>query len=177
MARQKHKKTHVPADAPVNTSVQWVDDRPATVHLAERILDPDRSRPLALVTIDVGQRQPYVPVAELAARVQGRADIVVLSHNLTNTLTDRLGGSRLSAFNGACRVYPPGDAWTKDVRLSPLRMGDTPEHRARILELLVRDVDTLTSKPQSGLPYDAESAASVRMSPGISGVFRVESVA
>ena len=44
-------------------------------------------------------------------------------------------------------------------------------------ELLVRDVDTLTSKPQSGLPYDAESAASVRMSPGISGVFRVESVA
>ena len=177
MARQKRKKTHVPADAPVNTSVQWVDDRPATVHLAERILDPDRSRPLALVTIDVGQRQPYVPVAELAARVQGRADIVVLSHNLTNTLTDRLGGSRLSAFNGACRVYPPGDAWTKDVRLSPLRMGDTPEHRARILELLVRDVDTLTSKPQSGLPYDAESAASVRMSPGISGVFRVESVA
>ena len=132
---------------------------------------------VVLVTTDVGQPQPYVPVAELAARAGDRAEVVVVPHQLTNVLADRLGRP-FSAFRGACRVYPPGDGWRRDARLSPLRLADTPEHRARLLELLVGDLDAASAPtPPLVRQGGAAPAASTRPRPGTSGVFRVESVA
>ena len=163
--------------APVVASAELVGDGLAVGLLAQRILDPARTTSLVLVTTDVGQPQPYVPVAELAARVGDRAEIVVVPHQLTNVLADRLGRP-YSASRGACRIYPPGDGWRRDPRLSPLRLGDTPEHRAKLLELLVGDLDAAVSKPplvrQGG---GAAPAASTRPRPGTLGVFRVDSVA
>lgn len=176
MARQRRSKAPQ-VSAPVVASAELVGDGLAVGLLAQRILDPARTTSVVLVTTDVGQPQPYVPVAELAARAGDRAEIVVVPHQLTNVLTDRLGRP-FSAFRGACRVYPPGDGWRKDARLSPLRLADTPEHRAKLLELLVGDVDA-ASVPTPPLVRQggAAPAASTRPRPGTSGVFRVESVA
>ncbi len=138
MARQR--RSNAPqVSAPVVASAELVGDGFAVGLLAQRILDPARTTSVVLVTTDVGQSQPYVPVAELAARAGDRAEIMVVPHQLTNVLTDRLGRP-FSAFRGACRVYPPGDGWRRDARLSPLRLADTPEHRAKLLELLVGDL-------------------------------------
>ncbi|MBK9156836.1 MAG: hypothetical protein IPM11_01685 [Micropruina sp.] len=180
MARQR--RTNAQASVPVVASAELIADGLAAGLLAQRILDPARTTPVVLVTTDAGQQQPYVPVEELVARAGARAHIVVVPHHLTNVLTERLSRP-LSAFRGACRVYPPGDGWTKDVRQSPLRLGDTPEHRARLLELLVGDLDRAASKPPLVRQSGAAPVASARPTPGIvaapgtSGVFRVDSVA
>ena len=117
MARQRRSKAPQ-VSAPVVASAELVGDGLAVGLLAQRILDPSRTTSVVLVTTDVGQPQPYVPVAELAARAGDRAEIVVVPHQLTNVLADRLGRP-FSAFRGACRVYPPGDGWRRDARLSP----------------------------------------------------------
>ena len=176
MARQRRSKAPQ-VSAPVVASAELVGDGLAVGLLAQRILDPARTTSVVLVTTDVGQSQPYVPVAELAARAGDRAEIMVVPHQLTNVLTDRLGRP-FSAFRGACRVYPPGDGWRRDARLSPLRLADTPEHRAKLLELLVGDLDA-ASAPTPPLVRQGgpAPAASTRPRPGTSGVFRVESVA
>lgn len=168
--------------APVEASAELVADQLAVGLLAQRILDPQRERSLVLVTTDAGQQQPYVPVAELVARTGGRADAVVVPHHLTSILSERLSRS-LSAFKGACRVYPPGDGWTKDPQLSPLRLGDTPERRARLLDLLVGDVDAMASSPlpaQLGGRAPAGITLATPMSvtgSGISGAFRLRTSA
>ena len=176
MARQRRSKAPQ-VSAPFVASAELVGDGLAVGLLAQRILDPARMTSVVLVTTDVGQPQPYVPVAELAARAGDRAEVVVVPHQLTNVLADRLGRP-FSAFRGACRVYPPGDGWRRDARLSPLRLADTPEHRARLLELLVGDLDAASAPtPPLVRQGGAAPAASTRPRPGTSGVFRVESVA
>jgi len=165
----------VQGGVPGVASAELVGDDLAAGLLAQRILDPERTKPVVVVTIDAGEPQPYVTVAELVARAGARAEVVVVPHHLTNVLVDRLGRP-LSAFKGACRVYPTGDDWRRDARLSPLRLGDTPEHRARLLELLLRDLDVAVS-PQHPTPIGPEPVGSAPSASRTSGVFRVESVA
>ncbi|MGR0319437.1 hypothetical protein [Agromyces sp. ZXT2-3] len=115
----------------------------AVEHLAARILDPGRGRPLVVVTTahgssdsDAAASIPLDP-SRLLDEVGDVADVVVLPTGELSMRLDDLLPAMLQVYGGAGRSYPVGLAADPDWRRSPLRFpGRAPE---RALDQLVSD--------------------------------------
>ncbi|WP_425308951.1 hypothetical protein AADG42_09350 [Ammonicoccus fulvus] len=112
--------------------------------LATQIQDPDREKPLVVVTVDYDAPGPYVSPADLAEAVGTRATVwFITSAELSYALTSALPGKEFSAYNGAVRIYPPGTDWLADPFRAPLLLAQTPERRDSLFEDVVAEVNRL----------------------------------
>ncbi|MFT3888274.1 MAG: hypothetical protein QM713_08955 [Arachnia sp.] len=99
-----------------------------------------RTRPVAVLTVDRGQTQPYVDARRLFSDLKGAIDVVTIpTDDLTHDLARRLTDERAGVYRGACRVYPLGSAWEQDPHLSKLRMARDAGEIERLPEALLRD--------------------------------------
>ncbi|BDZ55337.1 hypothetical protein [Agromyces marinus] len=111
-------------------------------HLAARILDPGRTRPLVVVstphasTGSDAEASPPLDPERVLDEVGDVADVVVLPTGELSRRVDDLLPDMLQVYGGAGRSYPVGLAADPDWRRSPLRF---PHNPARAVDLLVSD--------------------------------------
>lgn len=152
------------AGTPAATSIA---DEHAVDLLAAHLLDPARTRPVAVVTHEWGKDSPAFDVEELRSRVGDVCDIVeiatgVLTFRLTELLPPRTG-----AWAGAARVYAIDPAWKTDPFASPLRMpGGRGDAAASMLQRL--ESDALIAARASGA-FERAQASSVSASGVVRG--------
>ncbi len=76
--------------------------------LVALLTDPNRRLPVVVLTPRSTTGRPAVEAAPLTRRLVGIAHVAKLAATTTTfSLTDRLGGPRLSVFKGAARIYWP----------------------------------------------------------------------
>ncbi len=78
--------------------------------LANRLLSPDRKRPIIVISTRMGHERPSAINLSsnlIVKSTEGLADVYVLTARQTYILKNRVGRS-LSVFNGAARIYMPG---------------------------------------------------------------------
>ena len=89
--------------------------------LVNRIIDPQRTRPILVIT--TGTRAPgdQLDPQRIAAGVGEQVEVAVVgTGRLTYTLRDGLP-DETDVFGDAARTYPPGTAWHTRPELAPLR--------------------------------------------------------
>jgi hypothetical protein len=89
--------------------------------LAQHLLDPERAKPVIIITTAAGQPGPYIDVEAIVDAVSGLADVYVLpTGRVTFALSDRLP-EKTQVYGGAGRVYPVDKTWQSDPYAAPLR--------------------------------------------------------
>lgn len=99
--------------------------------LVNRIIDPERSRPILVVTTGTRAPADQLNPNRIAAGVGDEVEVAVVgTGRLTYTLRDGLP-DETDVFGDAARTYPTGTAWHARPELAPLRYArpDTDLHR------------------------------------------------
>ena len=81
-----------------------------TVEFAQRLLDPQRAKPVIVISTRKGAEKPSAinfGSSRLARHTHGLADVFVLVARQTWVLKDQVG-KKNSVFDGAARIYMPG---------------------------------------------------------------------
>lgn len=108
--------------------------------MVERLLDHDRDKPVAVITVMPGDTAPVIDAEAVRAAAPGEVEVYVLpEREMTFELSARIGRSS-GVFGGAGRVYAVGTNWINDPSTSRLHLVDTP-HRARFAtDRMISDV-------------------------------------
>jgi len=135
-------------------------------HFTKLLLKPDRRLPIILVSVD-DEGGAQVDLDRLAKRISGTAHLRQIKSEASYELS-RAVGKRMSAFNGAIRLYLPGiDLPNEDHLRHPIwfvpRSGFNPkaanEISNRVLPAAFRDVEGGTRFWRLGLLRQAASRA------------------
>ncbi len=106
--------------------------------LAARLRDPARDRPVVVISVAGGRREPWVDAASVESAVRGLADVVVISDAASWRLTALLP-EKTQVYGGAGRAYPVGAAWEGDPGLAPLRFAYDAGDGPRVTDVLIHD--------------------------------------
>ena len=123
------------ADSPGLTDYGWrlratpwvVRDAESVDGLIHLIGDPERTRPVFLTGLEIGETDPEtaaIDVADLAWRTVGLAHVAVLTGPMTFALSDRVG-RRFSVFGNAVRTYHPGCVFGEREERHPMALAET----------------------------------------------------
>ena len=123
------------ADSPGLTDYGWrlratpwvVQDAESVAGLIDLISDPERTRPVFLTGLEIGETDPEtaaIDVADLAWRTVGLAHVAVLTGPMTFVLSDRVG-RRFSVFGNAVRTYHPGCVFGEREERHPMALAET----------------------------------------------------
>ncbi len=138
-----------------------VESEAALDALVSTLLDPQRQRPVVVVTAPSHRDEPYIDAAALAREAGGAADVYLVR---TGPLTFRMADAltpMACVYGGAGRLYPPGDAWLDDPYQSPLRFARSVTEGEKATEELIGDVLGAVSASAASWhpPADAASTA------------------
>lgn len=136
------------------------------VHLAGRLFDAARQRPLVVVSVSAGRREPWIDVAAVTDAVMGLAEVVVLATDAASWALAEMVPPGAQVYGGAGRTYPPGLDWMTDLSMAPLRFAYTEQDAQRATELLIHDVLGMVAKAGGAL-------AANRWSAEVAGVVKV----
>ena len=123
-----------------------VDSDAAAERLADALTDPDRQRPILVLSVPEDAPDPTRPLLDpepLAQATFGLATVVVLPATYTWKLTNRFGDKRLAVYWGAVRLYLPGFRLDTNGREHRLIMGEwlqSPEKAKRNRAELLRRI-------------------------------------
>lgn len=123
------------ADSPGLTDYGWrlratpwvVRDAENVDGLIHLIADPERTRPVFLTGLEIGETDPEtaaIDVDDLAWRTVGLAHVAVLTGPMTFVLSDRVG-RRFSVFGNAVRTYHPGCVFGEREERHPMALAET----------------------------------------------------
>lgn len=129
--------------------------------LADLILDPERDRPVIGVTAKPSEEQPFVDADALAARLEGLADVwVVTDSDLNWALTDALP-DRIDVYGGAVRAWTPIAEGTADPFPSdhPQWTVFNDDEGARVSDLIVAYVELTKRTPLP--PFGSEATGTI----------------
>ena len=138
------------------STVHYVTTDDEALRLVSRIRSRDR---LALVAISLkeGEDEPPFNAQNLAERVDGEADVYVVSAPCTYRLTEGLGGKRHTVHSGWIRVYPAdGEQIVDDGRnrFEPITRGGEiagiRKIERRVLDLAFRNHATVEATAPTG---------------------------
>lgn len=132
-----------------------IADRPAVAALVEDLLNPNRARPIVLISTAPDGSGPRLNVARIQEHVSELADIAVIETGRISMLLEDSLTPGAQVYGGAARVYPVGTAWLKDLWRSPLRIAATAEDGVKVTERIIDDVISLTLRQKA-----ADTAAS-----------------
>ncbi|MBC8071848.1 MAG: hypothetical protein IAG13_26210, partial [Deltaproteobacteria bacterium] len=109
---------------------------PEVAPLVARMLAPERTVPIVLVSVDNGSRDPMIDPGELARRLAGMAtvcfiDAVRSSHRLKEELVAAGFSDKFGCYNGGVRILWPGivsgDDPYQHTLLLPVRLAAMPD--------------------------------------------------
>ncbi|MFW6090783.1 MAG: hypothetical protein ACODAF_02845 [Actinomycetota bacterium] len=127
------------ADKASEGTVQYLESVADARRLADRLLAPDRTRPVVVVSTSSGQDRPWIDAERVKEHVGDLAEIYVLpTGELSWELSDQLPGNT-GVYGGAARVYPVDVSWTSDQYRSPLRLAYSAADGERATESVVAD--------------------------------------
>lgn len=126
----------------VDPQVTQVTTRQLAIELAEHLLNPQRDRPVVLITRPKGHVAARFDVAQVSDAVGRLTDVYEMptgsiSWSFTNALSDHPG---TECYGGAARVYPVGMEWTQDVYAAPLHLAFSDNDVRGATERLIDDV-------------------------------------
>ncbi len=111
--------------------------------LAAHLLDRHRRLPCVVVTTSSGRSVPAIDAGDIAADVEGLAEVYVLPTGAPSWEFSRHLPEGTQVYGGAARVYPVGIAWTANRELSPLRFVFSETDAERVATELVSDALTM----------------------------------
>jgi len=130
--------------------------------LVNYLCSSSRTRPVAALTIGVGEVRPYVDADELASQADNESVVVTITEELTWRFNDQLPNKEAGVFGGACRVYPVGDEWQHKLHKAPLRLARNAQQIANLPGLISDDlkkaIDAAKTPPP---PPKANASAAV----------------
>lgn len=107
--------------------------------LAATLLNENRERPVAVISIPENHDTPLVDVDQIHNDVGDYCDIhLITTGPLTYELSDLLP-ERCQVYGGASRVYPVSTRWQTQPEASPLHFVHNPNQRHRITDNLIND--------------------------------------
>lgn len=107
--------------------------------LARYLLDPDRTRPVVLLTRAAGQATPSIDPSGLEDDLRGLAEVWEMPTGTLSWAFSREMPPLCEVYGGAARVYPPSLDWTRDPYRAPLRFVYGPDDAAEVAGLLTAD--------------------------------------
>lgn len=126
------------------TPVRRIQADDATELAVRTLLDPARTRPVVAITTHRRSREPTIDPEDLAAKLAGAADIVVLETGEATWALSEALPSRLDVYDGAARIWWPGLTTTSAPYDHPLifiyGLSDAEVAAARIVAA-IRDGD------------------------------------
>lgn len=136
--------------------------------LAQHLLDPERAKPVIVITTAAGQPGPYIDVEAIVDAVSGLADVYVLpTGRVTFAMSDRLP-EKTQVYGGAGRVYPVDKTWQSDPYAAPLRFAfGAAEGPAATDELIA---DALGAVHSAGLSTNRAGATVRRVEGMVKGL-------
>ncbi len=127
------------AGKPGERAVERVTSTAGARRLADKLLAPDRTRPVMVISIGSGQDAPWIDLERVTEQVGDLAEIFVLpTGEITWVLRDLLP-EKTEVYGGAARVYPVDLSWTSDPYQSPLRLAYSEEDGQRATDSVVTD--------------------------------------
>jgi hypothetical protein len=136
--------------------------------LAAALLSPTRDRPVVVVSTAAGRDRPYVDVDQIAADLDGVAEVHVIPTGEVSWVYSRAMPDMTQVYGGASRVYPPGLEWTTQPHRSPLRFAFADDVRGVIAQALVTDAQGMAV--DGGLTLSSVFAESVPARGVVKGV-------
>jgi hypothetical protein len=132
-----------------SSTPQTISD-PVDLHLFVSYLrQGTRTRPVVLLTVPRDQSRPVVGVDAVEATAGGRADIVTMATGpLTLALAEAVGKAA-GAFDGACRIYPPGSEWLAHPYTVPLYMARTRAERQALPAIFLAALAKACAQPST----------------------------
>lgn len=121
------------------TGVTLVTSAQEAELLADHLLDPERVRPVVVVTRSAGHPVAHLDVAELADNLRGLAEVWEMPTGAISWAYSRRLPPRCDVYGGAARVYPPGLTWTQDPFSIPLTFVFGPEQGPAAVAQLTTD--------------------------------------
>lgn len=107
--------------------------------LAKRLLKPDRSVPVIVISSASGVGHPYIDVAAIEEYVGDLCEVYTIATGpLTFAFAKPLPLGR-EVYGGAGRVYGVENAWVDDMYASPLRFCYGLRDRPRVTQALIAD--------------------------------------
>ena len=129
-------------DFPVSEPVTLRDQLDVTM-LVGYLRRETRDRPVVVLTVPFGQHQPSIDPHEIA--IQG-VDVVTIPNPDLTWYFAELVAAEAAVFNGACRVYPPGQEWESFPSTAPVRMARNSHEIDALPSLLSADVKRALAK-------------------------------
>lgn len=125
------------------TSPILLRDRLDVADLVAYLRSSNRTRPVAILTVAPRRTVPHVSADEMQRAGADRVDVVTIPTDaLTHSFSGMLTSESASVYQGACRVYPPGESWETRPFSNPLRLARNPEEIAALPGLLRKDIST-----------------------------------
>lgn len=127
---------------PARPALTVVDQPALAEDLVAHLLSPARTRPAVMISIPAGQTAPWVNTAKVVEEIGALAEIYLMptsrdgSWAFAAALSDFPGAE---CYGGACRVYPTGVDWARNVHRSPLRFAYTAADAVRITDQIISD--------------------------------------
>lgn len=108
--------------------------------LAEHLLDPERDRPVAVITTPSNRTEPWIDPQAIVETVGPEAEVhLIRTGPRTFQLTSHLN-RMAGVYGGAGRVYDVGQEWLRDPWQSPLRFAYNTAEGSRAGDDLVSDL-------------------------------------
>lgn len=120
-------------------TVQRVKDAEQARRLADRLLAPDRTKPVVVVAVGAGRAEPWVDPQEVADAVGEYADVVRIDTGDATWAFSAAMPPDAQVYGDAGRVYATDLEWVTMPRRSRLRLCFGPVQGAAVTDGLVSD--------------------------------------
>lgn len=107
-AQKRHRRQSKHAPKHWSELVPVLDSTTEVAHLVTTVTDPERDRPLVLLSCATDTAAPRVNVADLLTALDGSCHVIALSGMDTTWAASRELGPNLKVYGGAIRILMPG---------------------------------------------------------------------
>jgi hypothetical protein len=151
-----------------HVKVHWLRNAEDARALAHALLDPERDRPVVVVSTAAGAGHPYVQTERVADDLDGVAAVHVIPTGEVSWAFSEAMPPMTQVYGGASRVYPPGLEWREKPSRSPLRFAFHEDSHGVVADALVADAQGMAV--EGGLTLSSVAADQVPVRGTVQGI-------